>query len=1150
LLSLFVLNINNLIFSEYKDFSKKRKMNPQPPQFISSQIAYNPFSPVTRKRGSGIVWLRTSLTILAMLLVCSLTAQTLIVSRSSPTTGWSKTLSSAATINFPAAGAGPVVLTFKILNSSTSPSPLVLSGSPPVATSGPDASRFSVVQPASTSLGPGASTTFTVTYNPGDSLQHTAQLSIPNNVTLPFIINLKGAGNLFFGAQFPPPGTYGYTFSQTGNIGRTGGNNFILSSVGLSTKTASYWGPSITSTGDLQMQCSLDGSSYTGTENFTYAPAESNLAGGIAVWRGNSILNTLYGNVSVYLKCVLTATKPGPLVFPLTDPTSLGLSEEIGGLVKFSSLSDNLNANIIILASTNNISFTPYLDFYDNYLNKTCGSCAYVSVTTGFYWKDLRPVLSVNAGLLLNEGATAAIDAPSKLNATDDEDLPAHPERIVFNFTTTPGPNPLSFATGVIKLNGIPLTTANTFTLQDMQNNLLTFTHDGSETIHDEFQFSLRDGNGVLARDGAYTSFNFPITIVPVNDPPVTRDSSFTFSYALPITRSLVASDPDNVSLTFSIVTYPTKGTISGFNSSTGQFTYTPTFGAPTTDFFTFKVFDGTAFSNVSTITLNQVNLPPVANNISRSALEDVVITGLLAALDPEGGFPLTFQKIKSPSKGTATVLSAGMYTYTPNPSSFGGDYFTFKALDPQGNLSLEDTVFISIIPRLDPGDILVVDQNALRLFDPVTHRDTIISKNQGLTQGLNLAYKPGTSVFAFDKVTGIIKINPVSGNQTLVAARGGFSGGGLIGGAPGMLIDNAGKIIVADGSNGILKVDTTSGAITSLFSGGSLQFPTGVAYLNNGDLMVSDAGFMAGGSSKILRITPAGIQTVVCTDVTIKVPLDLAVMDQNTVVVCDAGSFAGGADNVYKINLAAGSLTVLSSGGNLAIPTGLDFSQNKLYVVNNNGTRKLLDIDILNGTQTILPGSVFTQPWGLAIVPSGVPVAKTLQNVVIPNGQSSCYNATQTITVAGGGTTFIVQNGGSATMIAGLKILYEPGTLASSGSYMHGYIAPGGPYCYTPSLPAVVASEEEIPSISAQSFFKIYPNPTSGNFILEQKGDREFRNCKVEVYGMRGEKVAETLMNGERKHEFMFADMPVGLYFIRVIADNEAETFKLIKTR
>ncbi|MCX6269406.1 MAG: T9SS type A sorting domain-containing protein [Bacteroidetes bacterium] len=48
----------------------------------------------------------------------------------------------------------------------------------------------------------------------------------------------------------------------------------------------------------------------------------------------------------------------------------------------------------------------------------------------------------------------------------------------------------------------------------------------------------------------------------------------------------------------------------------------------------------------------------------------------------------------------------------------------------------------------------------------------------------------------------------------------------------------------------------------------------------------------------------------------------------------------------------------------------------------------------------------------------------------------------------------------------------------------------------------------------------------------------------------MSGEKVMTEQMVGEKKHEFRFSDIPVGLYFVRVVADNYVETIKLIKTR
>jgi hypothetical protein len=53
-----------------------------------------------------------------------------------------------------------------------------------------------------------------------------------------------------------------------------------------------------------------------------------------------------------------------------------------------------------------------------------------------------------------------------------------------------------------------------------------------------------------------------------------------------------------------------------------------------------------------------------------------------------------------------------------------------------------------------------------------------------------------------------------------------------------------------------------------------------------------------------------------------------------------------------------------------------------------------------------------------------------------------------------------------------------------------------------------------------------------------------------VEVYSMNGEKVLTEKMIGEKKHEFRFSEMPNGLYFIKVVADDYNETIKLVKTR
>jgi len=173
----------------------------------------------------------------------------------------------------------------------------------------------------------------------------------------------------------------------------------------------------------------------------------------------------------------------------------------------------------------------------------------------------------------------------------------------------------------------------------------------------------------------------------------------------------------------------------------------------------------------------------------------------------------------------------------------------------------------------------------------------------------------------------------------------------------------------------------------------------------------------------------------------------------------------------------------------------------------------------------------------------------QTITSQTITNGQSNCYDALQTITVAGNGATFIIQTGGSANMIAGQNIIYFPNTTVQSGGYLHGQIAPGGPFCLSPSMPAVLKVEEELtPMVSAKSSFKIYPNPTTGSFILELSDTFPIDKIAVEIYGMHGDKILSKNLYGERKHEFSLTNRPVGVYFLRVISDNGTETAKIIK--
>lgn len=179
---------------------------------------------------------------------------------------------------------------------------------------------------------------------------------------------------------------------------------------------------------------------------------------------------------------------------------------------------------------------------------------------------------------------------------------------------------------------------------------------------------------------------------------------------------------------------------------------------------------------------------------------------------------------------------------------------------------------------------------------------------------------------------------------------------------------------------------------------------------------------------------------------------------------------------------------------------------------------------------------------------------ANYLQNIDVPNGNEDCFDASQNLYVAGNGTTFHVDDGGTATMIAGEKISYFYGTRVFQGGSLHGYITTNGQFCGARKSDGGVNSKgisSESPHDiikSENQWFTVYPNPTAGNLILELGEDVNPANVKVDIYAMRGEKVLSSELNGERKREFSLSDKPSGIYFIRVITGKQTGNTKILK--
>ncbi len=184
--------------------------------------------------------------------------------------------------------------------------------------------------------------------------------------------------------------------------------------------------------------------------------------------------------------------------------------------------------------------------------------------------------------------------------------------------------------------------------------------------------------------------------------------------------------------------------------------------------------------------------------------------------------------------------------------------------------------------------------------------------------------------------------------------------------------------------------------------------------------------------------------------------------------------------------------------------------------------------------------------------VTSDIPVTTIVGNTVIGSGQSECYSASGTVVVGGSPDTFVVNAGGSATLVAGHRVFIRDGARVMPGGYLHAYIGDAWPFCgaKAPALPGVAAGTGVLPEGFPDARFVIFPNPTSGNVTFELRGALPGSGVRIEVFSMQGARVASAQMTGGRSQELSVAGLPDGLYFVKIVSGDHTETVKLVKTR
>lgn len=190
------------------------------------------------------------------------------------------------------------------------------------------------------------------------------------------------------------------------------------------------------------------------------------------------------------------------------------------------------------------------------------------------------------------------------------------------------------------------------------------------------------------ARDNEMAWGNTATATIHVYDTaPVADDDSFATLHDQTWWDSVTGSDPDYDlytadTVTFSIASEPSHGTILNFDPANGSYQYQPTTGYVGSDSFTFEASDGILTAQ-GTVTIDVWNTAPVAWDSSGGMMHDQSTSGTVYGSDDDYDV-VTYSIANGPSHGTISSFDpvSGSYEYQPATGYVGSDSFTFEASD------------------------------------------------------------------------------------------------------------------------------------------------------------------------------------------------------------------------------------------------------------------------------------------------------------------------------------------------------------------------------------------------------------------------------------------------------------------------------------
>jgi len=251
------------------------------------------------------------------------------------------------------------------------------------------------------------------------------------------------------------------------------------------------------------------------------------------------------------------------------------------------------------------------------------------------------------------------------------------------------------------------------------------------------------------------------IIVGKVNKPPTAKPLSVTTKEDTPASITLTGSDSDEDPLTYSVITEPTHGRLTG---TVPNLNYRPERDFNGQDSFTFEVSDGKVDSTAATIsiTVTPGNDPPTANDDNATAEEDVPIVTidvLKNDTDPDKD-QLVVVKASQGRNGSVTINTDSTLTYAPNRNFSGNDSFSYTLSDGKDGTD-EASVNVTVNAVNDAPSITTKPVETARVWAPYTYGVVAKDPDPGDKLIYSLTKKPEGMTINED--TGLIEWRPTS---------------------------------------------------------------------------------------------------------------------------------------------------------------------------------------------------------------------------------------------------------------------------------------------------------------------------------------------------------------------------------------------------